>query len=66
MQGLRVAGPASAAAMVDTAASFIGDPRVRTLVNRRPVAGRMAGGAIRSKHAGMEGRISMAAYAGRG
>lgn len=65
-QGLCVAGPAAAAAVIDAAAAFIGNTRVWTFVNRRPIAGRVAGGALQAEHAGMEGRIGMAACTGRG
>ena len=47
--------------MIDAAPAFIGDARVRTVVEGKPVVGCMAARAIQSKHAGMEGRITVAA-----
>ncbi len=60
-QSLGMAGPTPTAAVIDAAASLIGDPRVRTFIDRRPVTGRMAGGTVQPKHTCMEDRIAMAA-----
>lgn len=59
-----VAGTTGTAAMVHAAAPFIGDARMRTVIRRRPAAGRMAGGAVQPEHPGMVGRIGMAVCAG--
>jgi len=45
--------------MIDSAAAFIGNPRVRTVVSRKPIIRSMAGGAICSEHTGMESGVGM-------
>ena len=66
MKCLGMAGAATAAAVVHTAATFICDPRVRTAVFRRPILDRMAGDTVQSKQTGMVGWVDMAARANGG
>lgn len=61
IQCLRMAVAAGATAMVDTPPAFVGNAGVRTVITGVPVIGCMAARAVQPKHAGMEGRIAMAA-----
>lgn len=57
---------ARAAAVVDSAPTFVRDARVRTVVTRKPVLCGMTGRAIQPEHPGMVSRIGMAARTGDG
>jgi hypothetical protein len=65
-QGLRVAIAAGSAAMIDSAAAFISNAWVGTVVARKPVIGGMALSAIQAEHACMEDRVAMTTCAGSG
>ena len=65
LQGLCVTVAAGRAAVIDSASSFIRNAGMRTCVSRKPIIGCVATCTIRTKHACMEDRVGMAAYACR-
>lgn len=64
VQGLRMTITTGRTAMIDTPATFIRDARVRTGISCIPIFGGVTGGAIQSKHAGMEDRVGMTTRTG--
>lgn len=49
------------AAVINTAASFIRNTGMRTVIRREPIIGGVTLGAVQTKQAGMEGRIPVTA-----
>lgn len=63
---LRVTIAACSPAVVDAESAFVGNARVRTVIGREPIIGRVAARAVCAEHPGMERRVAVTGHAGGG